>query len=244
MGPKAKSDPVSTHLSAKPPVITETQGVEKGKSSRIRSFFKNTFRHSGSKHKAKTIHSEGTIPTGGITPTKLPVPNDSHDGAGKPKSTDDKTKNTNTTVTDCDTTSKSAIPAAKHSAKERRLEAENRLQEAANALNNAIANVSGKLQVPQAIGLQNIDLEVEDLAQTSRNIEAAIDGFIDARQFKAASSSRTIWKNCATNLFKAFYPYVKTYLSEVGVSSAVHIIILHIDRDSLGPRSKPLRPCH
>jgi hypothetical protein len=219
MGPKAKSDPVSTHLSAKTAVITKTQEVEKGKSNRIRSFFKNTFRHSGSQHKAKTVNSKGTIPAREITSTKSPVSSDSYDGAGTPKSADDKTEDTNATIVDNDTTSKSVIPVSKHSAKERRLEAENRLQEAANALNKAIASVSGKLQVPQAIGLQHIDPEVEDLAQTSRNIEAAIDGFIDARQFKVASSSRTIWKTCATNMFKAFYPYVKTCLSEVGVSS-------------------------
>jgi hypothetical protein len=105
----------------------------------------------------------------------------------------------------------------------RRSQAETRLQISAEALNKAIAKATGTVsspfRVPDAIGLQTVDeYGVDDIPQTARSIEAAIDGFIDMRECKMSIDSRALWKSCASNLFKAFYPYLKKCLSDIGVS--------------------------
>ena len=103
------------------------------------------------------------------------------------------------------------------SPKTRRSQAEARLQKSAESLNQAIAKVSGIIRVPDAITLQNVEEVVDNIPQTARSIEVAIDAFIDARQYKVAIDARAVWKSCASNLFRAFYPYVKSCLSEIGV---------------------------
>jgi len=121
------------------------------------------------------------------------------------------------------------------SAKGRRTRAETRLRKSAEGLSQAIAKTSGTFRVPDTIGLQNITDDIHNIPQTARNIEAAIDGFIDARQYNVSMNSRAMWKSCTSNLFKAFYPYVKECLTDVVVS------LLPRNAD-VERGSKPLRP--
>jgi hypothetical protein len=105
--------------------------------------------------------------------------------------------------------------------KTRREQAESRLHKSAQALNQTILTITStgtvNFRVPGAIGLQKAEHDVIDVPQTARSIEVAIDGFIDLRQRKVNTDSRAVWKSCAYNIFKAFYPYVKKCLSDVGV---------------------------
>ena len=123
------------------------------------------------------------------------------------------------------------------SAKGRRARAENRLRKSAEGLSQAIAKISGTFRVPDAIGLQNITEDIHNIPQTTRNIEAAIDGFIYERRYEVSMDSRALWKSCISNLFKAFYPYVKECLTDVVVS----LLPRNIDIERA---SKPVRPRH
>jgi hypothetical protein len=220
MGTKVRRDHVSTHLAGKGVAVMTTEEEQKKKDGRISSFFKKAFSHNSSKH--NDIPADKSVPESSagsreIEQAEIPTANNIRDPPDKAVPGDDKPKDSPTIAEETGGISKSASIVAPHSAESRRLAAERLLQNAADGLNQAIAKLSGKLQIPEAIGLQNIDHEVDDVAQTAKSIEAAIDGFIDARRLQATTDSRTMWKSCAANLFKAFYPYVKKCLKEVGV---------------------------
>lgn len=100
----------------------------------------------------------------------------------------------------------------------RREQAEKQLEDASKRLNETMSKVSGKLEVPDTIGLLNH--RIDDVEGTARNLETQIDIIIDARRVNASLSSRQMWKNCVQGWFKAIYPYVNTCLKEVGVKSS------------------------
>ena len=97
------------------------------------------------------------------------------------------------------------------SGKDRLQKAKKQLEAAATNLNEMMSKVSEQRQVPEAIGLQNIK-EGDNVEAIAKDIEDAIDHFIDARKIKlATASSRDVWKNCVKGWYKASFPFVKPY---------------------------------
>lgn len=101
--------------------------------------------------------------------------------------------------------------------KGRLLQAKKELEAAVVTLNEAMSRISDQLQVPEAIGLQNLN-DANDIQATARDIETAIDNIIDARKLKLANAgSREVWKNCVKGWYKAAFPYVKPCVDSIGV---------------------------
>lgn len=111
------------------------------------------------------------------------------------------------------------------SGKTRLLQAKTQLEVAAATLNKAMSKLSGQLQVPEVIGLQNMK-EIDSIEATAKDIEAAIDNFIDARKIKLSTAdSREIWKNCVKGWYMATFPYVKPCLDAIGVMTLPRLYI-------------------
>lgn len=76
----------------------------------------------------------------------------------------------------------------------RRQEAEDELKAAARTLNTAMSKVSQRVQVPEALTLEDID-HVDDMEGTAQEIAKTIDKFMDDRTFKMSLASRIVWKD-------------------------------------------------
>lgn len=201
----------SRSSSKKITTVTEVQPEQHH--GRVGSFFKGVFRRSSKDHD-NTIITARSIEPPDINQLKRSqsVPNSA---VTQPALIPESKKEPEITITE--TVIGETAPDETPTAVSRRAVCEAQLEKSAEALNKAIAKVAN-FRVPDAISLQNV--EVDNIARTTRNIETAIDAFIDSRQYKLAADKRATWKSCAANIYKAFYPYVKNTMSEISVPTS------------------------
>lgn len=121
---------------------------------------------------------------------------------------------------------------AKNKMISRRAAAEEELEAAATQLNQAMTKVSGKLQVPEPLRLQ--ECKLNDVEGTARILQSAIDDIVSARKEKVSSETRQISRDCVKNWFTAVYPYVSVGLEEVDVCLLIYFL-------TKGPHSHSLR---
>jgi hypothetical protein len=98
--------------------------------------------------------------------------------------------------------------------------AEKNFETAAANLENALPQQATKLRIPEELSLQNVD-RVNNVEETAKQLESAIDALIDARtELSAIPSRRRAVKDCVSRWFNASFPYIKSSLSAVGVYGA------------------------
>lgn len=192
------------------------EGEHERKHSQVGAFFVKVFRRESTENSPRDKATTRSIETTVVKQVELsdPVPSSPRETHQPEPLVADSSVTRNPANDDTSTNSIDGVS----STTSRRSHAEIRLRKSAEALNQAIAKVSGSFRVPDAIGLQNVEEKVDDIPRTARSIEVAIDGFIDRRQRTISMDSRVLWKSCASNIFKAFYPYVKNCLSDISVS--------------------------
>jgi hypothetical protein len=193
---------------------TVTEVLPERHHGRVGSFFKGVFRRNSKDHDNTVITTRSIEPpdTNQLKRSQS-APNSA---ATQPAAIPESKKEPETTITEI--VIDEAAPDETPTAVSRRAQCEAQLEKSAEALNKAIAKVAN-FRVPDAISLQNV--QVDNIAATARNIETAIDAFIDSRQYKLDTDKRATWKSCVANMYKAFYPYVKNTMSEISVIALV-----------------------
>jgi hypothetical protein len=201
---------IESRSSSKKVTTTVTEVQPEPHHGRVGTFFKGVFRR-GSKDHNSTIITARSIEPPDINQLKRSqsAPNSA---PTQPTPIPESKMQPETTITEI--VIGETAPDETPTAVSRRAQCEAQLEKSGEALNKAIAKVAN-FRVPDAISLQNV--EVDNIARTARNIETAIDAFIDSRQYKVAADKRATWKSCAANIYKAFYPYVKNTMSEISV---------------------------